>query len=106
MIALAKLGTVECKNEASPTSSEQIREFSTKLFTRSLPIGIFVTAGGLAGRKGKSAHATIRDELARGSAILVVGSWELVCLEDDDGLAALLMDRLLELRTLRGYRSI
>lgn len=97
---------VECKNEASRASSNQIREFGSKLRTRSLPVGVFVTAHGLAGTRGKSAHAAIRDELALGSAIIVILSSELVNLESHDELVALLTNRLLELRTLRGYHSI
>jgi hypothetical protein len=92
---------VECKNEASRASSSRIREFGSKLRTRSLPIGVFVTAHDLAGIQGKKAHAAIRDELALGSAIIVVISSELVNLEWRDEFVALLMNRLLELRTLR-----
>lgn len=97
---------VECKNEASRASASQIREFGTKLRTRSLPIGVFIAARGLAGTRGKSAHAAIRDELALGSTIIVVVSSELANLESHEEFVLLLMDRLLELRTFRGYRSI
>lgn len=97
---------VECKNEATPASSAQIRDFGTKLRTRSLPIGIFVATRGLAGNPGKNAHAAIRDELALGSAIIVIASGELAVLESPSQLTALFGDRLLELRTFRGYRSI
>ncbi|MGH3630772.1 MAG: restriction endonuclease [Sciscionella sp.] len=97
---------IECKNEASPTSAADIREFGTKLRSRSLPIGVFVTTSGLAGTPGRSAHAAIRDELATGSAIIVVTSSELANFDSHNELVRLLMARLLELRTLRGYRSI
>lgn len=96
---------VECKNEQTRTSSSQVREFGNKLRTRSLRIGILVTAAGLAGKTG-SAHAAIRDELGQGSAIIVVTLAELAESHATDDVATLLTDRLMELQTFRTYRSI
>jgi Restriction endonuclease len=97
---------VECKNEKKRTSASQVREFGGKLRTRSLPIGILVTAAGLSGSRGSAAHAAIRDELGQGCAIIVITRNELASLDNPSDLTTLLRDRVMELRTIRGYRSI
>ena len=97
---------VECKNEAKKSSAAQVREFGSKLRTRNLPIGIIVTAAGLSGRQGTHGHAAVRDELACGVAIIVVTADEVASLSSVLDLSSLLIDRLNELRTYRGYRSV
>lgn len=97
---------VECKNEAKKTSAAQVREFGSKLRSRSLPIGIIVTAAGLSGRSRTHGHAAIRDELASGVAIIVVTTRELALLHGTQDLSSLLTNRLNELRTYRGYESV
>lgn len=97
---------VECKNEATRTSAAEVREFGNKLRTRSMPIGVLVTSAGLSGRIGTNGHAAVRDELQNGAAIIVVTANELATLQSSDSLSELLTDRLSELRTLRGYKSI
>lgn len=97
---------VECKNEKIRTSAAHVREFGNKLRTRSMTIGILVTAAGLSGRPGRHGHAAIRDELQNGVAVIVVTASELAALKAPGELIELLTRRLNELRTLRGYRSI
>lgn len=97
---------VECKNEKKRTSAAHIREFGSKLRTRSMNIGILVTFSGLSGRSGRHGHAAIREELQNGVAIIVVTANELAALRAPTHLVGLLTNRLNELRTLRGYRSI
>jgi hypothetical protein len=99
---------VECKNEVTKTSSEEITRFATKLRSRNARIGIFVTWAGLAGRKRppSHAHAAIRDELGTGISIIVVTTAELAALADSTDLAQLLVGRLQELVTYRGYLSV
>ncbi|MGW4330536.1 restriction endonuclease [Nocardia sp. NPDC004573] len=96
---------IECKNEQTKTSAAQVREFGAKLRSRSLSIGIFVTAAGLSGKIGEAAHAAIRDELGTGIAIIVVLAHELSTIVEHEDLARLLRYRLMELRTYRSYRS-
>ena len=97
---------VECKNEKRKTSAAHIREFGSKLRTRGLNIGILVTMTGLSGRQGAAGHSAVRDELTAGISIIVVTAQELASLACSDDLAEILITRLLELRTYRGYRSI
>ena len=97
---------VECKNEATGTSAHQVREFGSKLRSRALNIGILVTSAGLSGGRGTAGHSAIRDELQAGVAIIVVTAAELGDLNTSDDLVQLLTERLSELRTYRGYRSI
>jgi hypothetical protein len=97
---------VECKNEATRTSAHQVREFGSKLRSRALNIGILVTSAGLSGGRGTAVHSAIRDELQAGVAIIVVTAAELGDLNTSDDLVQLLTERLSELRTYRGYRSI
>jgi hypothetical protein len=97
---------IECKNEKRPTSSPQVEAFGNKLRSRGLNIGILVTSAGLSGRRGTAGHSAIRDQLRDGIAIIVVTAAELGGLNTLDDLAQLLTQRLNELRTYRGYRSI
>lgn len=97
---------VECKNEKKKTSAAQIREFGSKLKSRSMPIGIFVTTAGLSGPVGKCAHSAIRDTLSEGIAVIVVTTDELSAAAGVMHLVDLLRGRLIELRTFRGYKSI
>lgn len=97
---------IECKNEKRRTSAAQVREFGSKLRSRNMGIGIFVTAAGLSGTPGRAAHAAIRDELHERVSIIVVTARELAGLKVPSDLARLLTRRLNELRTLRGYRSL
>ncbi|MGW0356119.1 restriction endonuclease [Nocardia nova] len=96
---------IECKNEQEKVSAEKISRFGTKLRSRSLPIGIFVTTAGIAGKAGTSAYAALRDELGNGIAIIVVLADELAKLTTHGDLTLLLRRRLMELRTYRGYRT-
>jgi hypothetical protein len=97
---------IECKNEKSRTSAAHVREFASKLRSRGMGIGVLVTFAGLAGDRGQSAHAAIRDSLGERVAIIVVTAHELAALQAPEDLAVLLTRRLNELRTLRGYRSV
>lgn len=97
---------VECKNERKKTDPEQINHFAMKLRTRALPIGILVTAAGISGGRGRYGHAAITTALSTGVAIIVVESVELIRLGDSSDLVNLLVLRLTELRTFRGYRSV
>jgi hypothetical protein len=97
---------IECKNEATKTSADQITRFAAKLKSRVLPIGILVTRLGLSGTKKTHAHSAIRDILTTGTAVIVVQAGELVALRNTLALTDLLRDRLNELRTYRGYQSI
>lgn len=97
---------VECKNERKRTNSPQIYTFVSKLRTRSLSIGILVTAAGISGRRNTAAHGAIRDALNQGVAIIVVIAKELAALKSYDDLRDLLLERLMELRTYREYRNV
>lgn len=97
---------VECKNEERPTSAAHIMAFGSKLRSRALNIGILVTMAGLSGSRGTAGHSAIRDELRGGVSIIVVTADELASLNSSDDLVRLLTNRLHELRTYRGYRSI
>lgn len=97
---------VECKNEETRTSSSQVGAFGKKLRTRSLSTGILVTTAGLAGGRGKHAHRAVSDELTLGSAIIVVRTEELASCRSPVDVTHLLSQRLMELRTFRGYRVI
>ena len=97
---------VECKNEKLRVSAAHVREFGNKLRTRSMNIGILVTSAGLSGRPGRHGHAAIRDELQNGVAIIILTANELAVLQTPDDLVGLLTNRLNELSTFRGYRSI
>ena len=97
---------VECKNEGRRVSAAQVREFANKLRSRSLPVGILISTLGLSGTKGKHAHRAISDELHSGVALIVATTDELYKLKTNTELAELLFDRLMELKTLRGYRNI
>lgn len=97
---------VECKNEMRRTSAAQVREFASKLRSRSLSTGVLVTSRGLSGRRGRHGHRAISDELRSGVSVIVITSTELMSLKGPDQLALLLFERLMELKTLRGYCSI
>ena len=97
---------VECKNERRKTSSPEVTLFGNKLRSRGLNIGILATYAGLSGRRGTGGHSAIRDELRQGVSIIVVTAADLVALKCSDDLVQLLTDRLNELRTYRGYRSL
>src|SRR4051812_27500744 len=71
---------VECKNEARRTSAAEVREFASKLRSRSLPSGDLVTTKGLSGRRGQHGHRAISDELRGGVSIIVVETKELAVL--------------------------
>jgi len=97
---------IECKNERTKTSAAEVREFGSKLRTRSMNVGVLVTAAGLSGKRGVAGHSAIRDELSNGTSIIVVIAEELAHLRNPDDLVVLLTARLNELRTVRGYRSV
>jgi hypothetical protein len=97
---------VECKNEARRISSSQVTVFGNKLRSRGLNIGIMVTTAGLSGHTGTAGHSAIRDELRGGVSIIVVTAAELGGMSSPDDLVSLLANRLNELRTYRGYRTI
>lgn len=97
---------VECKNERTNTSAPQVMAFGSKLRSRGLNVGILVTSAGLTGKPGTAGHSAIRDELSGGVSIIVVTATELGGLDTPDDLVQLLTERLNELRTYRGYRSI
>ncbi|TRW81255.1 hypothetical protein FK535_17530 [Mycolicibacterium sp. 018/SC-01/001] len=97
---------VECKNERKKTSSPQIYTLMAKLRSRSLGIGLLVTAAGISGTRNNAAHAAIRDAMNQGVAIIVVIAKELAAMQSHNDLGNLLLDRLMELRTYREYRTI
>lgn len=97
---------VECKNERRKTSSDQVRSFGSKLRSRSLNIGVLVTASGLSGNKSTHGHLSIRDELALGVAIIVLTLNDLAGITEPGELGLLMRRRLCELRTYRTYRTL
>ena len=98
---------VECKNERRKTSSDQVRSFGSKLRSRSLSVGILVTASGLSGSKRTHAHSSIRDELGLGVSIIVATLEDLCKITSmPDDFSRLLTERINELRTHRTYLSI
>lgn len=97
---------IECKNEADRTTAPQIREFATKLSTRSLSKGVLVTTAGITGTAGTAGHEAIETELARGVVIIVVLRSELEALTGPHSLVELLRARVLELQTYRRYPSL
>lgn len=99
---------VECKNEARPIGSEEVRVFGSKLGERNQPVGVMISRCGLSGksRNKTAAHGTVGLELANGRTIVVLTLQDLEGLCDSSQLVNLCIERRFELEAFRTYNSI
>lgn len=97
---------VECKNEVTPISAAEVREFAAKVRHSGGWDGLMVGTAGLSGTDGKAAHDAVTRALAEGTRVTVLVGPDLGCLKSPDDLVALIVKRHTELRTQQGYRTI
>jgi Restriction endonuclease len=99
---------VECKNEARPISTAEVRIFGSKLAERNQPVGVMITRAGLSGqsRNKTAAHGTVGLELANGRTIVVLTLQDLEGLCDSNQFVNLCTERRFELEAFRTYNSI
>lgn len=97
---------VECKNEATPLSSDEVTRFEPKIRDSGGSDGLIVSRAGLAGIPGKSAHMAIEKALGHGVRIVVVTAVDLGRVSKPEDFVILLKERMTELRTRQTYHSI
>lgn len=97
---------VECKNEARKTSPGEVAWFGEKIRNSGGRDGLLVTVTGLSGTVQSGAHEEIRNQLKKGTRIVVITIADILALRDGDDFLFLLQERHAELRHLQGYRSI
>jgi hypothetical protein len=97
---------IECKNETTPISASEVRDFEGKIRNSGGLEGLMVGSAGLSGQAGTHAHQAITVALSRGVRIVVLGVQELRLLESPDQLVGLVLDRHTELRLQQSYVSI
>lgn len=97
---------VECKNEKAKTGPEEVSWFGEKIRNSGGRDGLLLTVAGLSGRIQDGGHEEIRNQLKKGTRIVVVTIDDVLSLQEGDDFLALLQARHAELRHLQGYRSI
>lgn len=97
---------IECKNEKTKASAEEVRTFGGKVARSGGAEGILVSRAGLSGSALTSGHLAVREQLASGVKIVVLMADDLAKLQKSDDFVALVMARHFELRTEQTYRSI
>jgi hypothetical protein len=97
---------VECKNEATPISAAEVREFAAKVRHSGGWDGLMVGTAGLSGTDGKAAHDAVTRALSEGTRITVLVGADLGFLNGPGDLVALIVKRHTELRTQQGYLTI
>ncbi len=97
---------VECKNEKDKTGPDAIAWFAEKIRNSGGRDGLLVTAAGLSGGFQSGGHEEIRNQLKKGTRIVVVAIDDVRGLTDGAAFLALLQARHAELRHLQGYKSI
>ena len=97
---------VECKNEKAKTGPEDIAWFGEKIRNSGGRDGLLLTVAGLSGDIQSGGHEEIRNQLKKGTRIVVITTGDVVSLREGADFLALLQARHAELRHLQGYRSI
>lgn len=97
---------VECKNEKSKTGPQAIAWFGEKIRNSGGRDGLLLTVAGLSGGIQSGGHEEIRNQLKKGSRIVVITTDDVLNLSAGADFLALLQARHAELRHLQGYRSI
>ena len=87
---------VECKNEATPASSEEVTRFETKIRDSGGSDGILIAREGLAGSPQRSAHQAIEKALSHRIRIVVITGADLAQLTCPADLVTLIQDRMSE----------
>jgi hypothetical protein len=97
---------VECRN-TKQIGADDVCQFASNVRRSGGREGVLVCRNGLSGVGAQAGgHAQIGYELAEGTRIVVICGSDLAELRTSDDLRNLLIDRFIELRTERGYRSI
>lgn len=97
---------VECKNEKDKTGPEGIAWFAEKIRNSGGRDGLLFTVAGLSGDFQSGGHEEIRNQLKKGTRIVVITIDDVCRLRDGAAFLALLQARHAELRHLQGYKSI
>jgi hypothetical protein len=97
---------VECKNENTPMSAAEVREFETKIRDSGGRYGLAVARTGLSGSPGKNGHQAITLALSQGISIVVLSGRDLSQMTTTDGLVTLMVERYTELRLRQTYTSL
>jgi hypothetical protein len=97
---------VECKNEQAKTGPQNIAWFGEKIRNSGGRDGLLLTVAGLSGTIQSGGHEEIRNQLKKGTRIVVITTDDVLKLREDADFLALLQSRHAELRHLQGYRSI
>jgi hypothetical protein len=97
---------VECKNEKDKTGPDAISWFGEKIRNSGGRDGLLLTAAGLSGGFQSGGHEEIRNQLKKGTRIVVATINDVLGLRDGADFLALLQARHAELRHLQGYKSI
>ena len=63
---------IECKNEATKASAEEVTVFGAKIASSGGSDGVLVARSGLSGSALTSGHLAVRDQLAKGIRIVVL----------------------------------
>lgn len=85
---------VECKNEKTKTGPRDIAWFGEKVRNSGGRDGLLVTVAGLSGNARTGGHEEIRNQLKKGTRIVVITTADLLCLRDGTGF----LERHAELR--------
>jgi hypothetical protein len=97
---------VECKNEKDKTGPADVAWFAEKIRNSGGRDGLLLTAAGLSGGSQSGAHEEIRNQLKKGTRVLVITADDVLRLGGGPDFLTLLQARHAELRHLQGYRSI
>lgn len=97
---------VECKNKKKKTGPADIVWFAEKIRNSGGRDGLLLTVAGLSGNFQSGGHEEIRNQLKKGTRIVVVTIEDVCGLRDGAGFLGLIQARHAELRRLQGYKSI
>lgn len=97
---------VECKNEKTKTGPKDIAWFGEKIRNSGGRDGLLVTVAGISGSSRTGGHDEIRNQLKKGTRIVVITIADVLCLRDGAEFLELLLSRHAELRHRQGYISI
>ncbi len=97
---------VECKNEKTRTGPTDIAWFGEKIRNSGGRDGLLLTVAGLSGRRQSGGHEEIRNQLKKGTRIVVITTDDVLSLHEGADFLELLQIRHAELRHRQGYRTI
>jgi hypothetical protein len=97
---------VECKNEKTKTGPNEVAWFGEKIRNSGGRDGLLLTTSGLSGTTQTGGHEEIRNQLRKGTRIVVITIHDVLGLCDSAEFLTLVQARHGELRHLQGYRSI